>query len=307
MRSTRRGTPCSFFPSPKPACADPPPLRKNNSVYKGPKAKGQQQQQQQQQPKPTPPTPTPAPAPVPTVAPTPSTPAGSVAPPAEGPTNKRARDDAVEADAAGKKKAKKDKKKEVAPPAAAAEGASEVDATGEDIEVEGAAGSTKAAKKASKKQKQKDRLDALAAPEPDAPMDESVLDPSLREADIPVVAAPAALLPVDIPTLAAAVLASSSASLLPPSPSTTAPRTIHAFLATLLPTLLPESRSLAALRAVVVAQAADAGFADEKEVEKVLWEGVWVGGPKPKKMVSLNFERADRAKGKGKAGKVEPK
>lgn len=65
--------------------------------------------------------------------------------------------------------------------------------------------------------------------------------------------------------------------------------TIHAYLAALLPELLLTSRSLAALRSAVHESAAAAGWSDEAEVERAFLEGVWVGGTKPKKYVTLFF------------------
>ncbi|KAK4703839.1 cell growth-regulating nucleolar protein, partial [Phenoliferia sp. Uapishka_3] len=284
------------------------------SVYKGPKAKGQPQA-----PKPAaapePIVPTPAPVLAPTSvsdASTSALPAVSAAPDASAESKKRAREEDT---SATKKKSKKDKKKaDDMDVVAEAQQPEENDLTVEDeAEGEGEADETAAASKASKKQtkkqKQKEKLAALNQSKKDALS--TVIDPSLVAVgatptpppndDIPVLPTPD--ISVIVSTPATAISLATPVDL--PIAALAGATTIHAFLAPLLPTLLAESRSLASLRGIVVAQAAAAGFNDEKEVEKVLWEGVWIGGPKPKKQVMLNFMRVERATKKGKGGKSD--
>lgn len=248
------------------------------SVYKGPKAKGQAQAPKPvAAPAPVVPTPTPVPTPAPSTSTLPAvTPTAAAEPDAE--SKKRARDDAA-AVTESKKKSKKDKSAKSAVEGTEPVVAMEVEEPVPSVEGDDDASGTKASKKASKKQRQKEAK-ALGTP---AAVAESSIDPTLSAValDIPVVEPTPAPAPAAIEAAAA--------------------KTVHQFLAPLLPTLLAESRSLAALREIVVAQAAVAGFADEQEVEKVLWEGVWIGGPKPKKQVLLNFERQERATKKGKA------
>lgn len=65
--------------------------------------------------------------------------------------------------------------------------------------------------------------------------------------------------------------------------------TLSSFLSTLLPPLLAESKSLASLRSEVVAKACEAGWKDAKVVEKAFEEDIWLGGDKPKRMLTLKF------------------
>ncbi|KAM0750540.1 hypothetical protein T439DRAFT_325610 [Meredithblackwellia eburnea MCA 4105] len=93
----------------------------------------------------------------------------------------------------------------------------------------------------------------------------------------------------------------------PPATNTTNAPTIPLFLSTLLPTLLPESRSLLSLITQVKSQAKDAGFEDAEEVERFLLEGLWIGGTKWAKrgVVELNFEKKSGRKGRGRKPKEE--
>ncbi|GAA5881787.1 hypothetical protein JCM1840_004832 [Sporobolomyces johnsonii] len=66
-----------------------------------------------------------------------------------------------------------------------------------------------------------------------------------------------------------------------------AKESLASFLSAALPPLMSDSVSLFTLREKVLAQAKEKGFADEKEVEKALWDGVKVGGKK--KRVTVEF------------------
>ncbi|GAA5978896.1 hypothetical protein JCM21900_000326, partial [Sporobolomyces salmonicolor] len=66
-----------------------------------------------------------------------------------------------------------------------------------------------------------------------------------------------------------------------------AKESLASFLSAALPPLMSDSVPLSTLREKVLAQAKEKGFADEKEVEKALWDGVKVGGKK--KRVTVEF------------------
>lgn len=64
---------------------------------------------------------------------------------------------------------------------------------------------------------------------------------------------------------------------------------LKGFLRVMLDELVKEARSVAGLREVVLEKAKQAGFVEEKEVEKALFEAVWVGGEKPKKRLDVRL------------------